>query len=178
MHLKSFVSEWFDLFLTHSLFIHSVGAQMTWTMQQWLIAYKQRGTTGLWHLDKWSQMLFMLPPDRLRKHLELHLKVELFFINTPVCFSVVDGGTFTLNHHHRAKRWHSCSCFWFLSASLPPVCHTFACLIFPSESRGIYLVIDKRRSNRNSDDCLVCLTVRINWRSATVQIHPELSFLL
>ena len=62
--------------VTVNTLIHSVRTPMTWTMQQWLFIQKTQETKGLHQREKLNQTLFILPPDRLMRHLKLQLEVE------------------------------------------------------------------------------------------------------
>ena len=65
--------------VTVNMFIYRIWALMTWTMQRWVSIQKLKLEEGLHQTESWRQMWFMLPPDRLRKLLELQLRVKLIW---------------------------------------------------------------------------------------------------
>lgn len=146
---------------------------MTWTIRQWFFIQNPKVTTSLHQRDKRMLVLFIQPSNRLRKHLELELKVEVMFnFDTLVCISVLGGCAITLNYHQSYYQLSWCqkvqlcdrdSCkmynilahagIWFLSASLflPLFCQP--ALHFNCRA-------GEQHKEKNTDDCPDSLRVR------------------
>ena len=71
--------------------IHRFSARMTWTMQLWIFSQKQKEPAGLHPKKKRNWVLCMLPPDRLRRYLELQLAVEIMLYYFYLCGAFVCG---------------------------------------------------------------------------------------